>query len=102
MFEIFLEELSAKGGGVRAFDACARIARSRIADEPSAAAALLLISYVAQRFVESYDDQPLTMDAADEERVQFRAIIGMMEDAYASGSAEAKVEALNKVAGLAV
>ncbi len=60
LFTEFLTGLSQQGGSVRAYDKCAREARGRIAGEPENAAALLLIAYAAQHFVDAYDDQPLT------------------------------------------
>ncbi|MFC3722445.1 hypothetical protein [Neoaquamicrobium sediminum] len=98
MFDTLVTGLNEQGGGVRAYEACARAARARIADEPENAAALFLISFAAQRFVEAYDDQPLTVDAAGEELEQFTAFVSTLDAAWANGSAEAKLEALNTVA----
>ena len=98
MFDDLANGLNRQGAGVRAYEACARAARSRMSSEPENAAALLLISYAAQLFVDAYDDQPLTVDAAGEEFDKFREIVDTLDKAYTSGSADAKVEALNKVA----
>ncbi|MVA98591.1 hypothetical protein GN330_15190 [Nitratireductor sp. CAU 1489] len=98
MFESLAKGLNEAGRGVRAYDACGRAARMRIADEPENAAALLLIFHAAQRFVESYDDQPLSVELATEEYIQFTDIIGTLDRAYSGNSAEEKLDALNIVA----
>jgi hypothetical protein len=98
MFESLVKGISEAGGGVRAYDACGRAARSRIVDEPENAAALLLISHAAQRFVEAYDDQPLTVEKAAEELSQITGIVKLLDDAFTSGSADSKLGALNEVA----
>ncbi len=98
MFEVFLKELNELGGGVRAFDKCAREARARIASEPDNASALFLIAFAAQRFVEAYDDQPLTVDAATAERDAFQDVVKTLDKAFAGGSVDDKLSALNIVA----
>ncbi|MCG6114205.1 MAG: hypothetical protein MEQ84_03310 [Mesorhizobium sp.] len=98
MFNDLKTVLDDKGGSVRAYDAAARAARARLSAEPGNAAALLLVAYAAQRFVEAYDDQPLTQDAAGEERAQFEWIVDTLDAAFESGSADEKVKALNAVA----
>ena len=97
MFDAFVKDLNEQGGGVRAYDAAAREARARVAREPQNAAALLLISFAAQRFVDAYDDQPLTVEAAGEEFEQFSAIIATLDKGYA-GSGDDKLAALNAAA----
>lgn len=98
MFDAILKDLNENGGGVRAYDICARDARTRIGDEPANAAALLLIAFAAQRFVEAYDDQPLTVEVAGKEFDEFSAIVNELDKAYTAGTAEAKLGALNTVA----
>lgn len=98
MFNEFVQDLNQQGGSVRAYDKCAREARARIGGEPENAAALLLIAYAAQHFVDAYDDQPLTVEMAGKEFDHFGEIVRTLDDAYASGDADAKVTALNKVA----
>ncbi|MCR4268455.1 hypothetical protein [Nitratireductor sp. ZSWI3] len=98
MFDTFLKDLNEQGGSVRAYDGCARAARARIAAEPENAAALLLIAYAAQRFVEAYDDQPLSIKAAGEELEIFSDMVNTLDRAHKGGSAEEKLAALNAVA----
>lgn len=102
MFDVFLKELNDNGGSVRAYDAVARAARARIATEPQNAAALLLISAAAQQFVDAYDDQPLTSDAATEELSRFSALVTSLDKAYTSGSFGDQLKALNEVATVLV
>ena len=98
MFESLVKSINEAGGSVRAYDACGREARARIADEPQNAAALLLISYATQRFVDSYDDQPLTVEAATAEFEAFKSHILTLDGAFAAGSAEERLDALNQIA----
>ncbi|MEQ8750064.1 MAG: hypothetical protein RIC52_09845, partial [Amphiplicatus sp.] len=78
---------------------CGRAARARITGEPRNAAALLLISYATQRFVEAYDDQPLTVKEAAEELDEITQIVRLLDAAFSGGSEKAKLDALNDVAG---
>lgn len=96
MFQMLVKGLNEDGGGVRAYEACARTARARMAEEPENAAALFVIAIAAQRFVDAYDDQPLTVDAASQEFEQFRNLVETLDRAWSSGSAEAKIDALNR------
>lgn len=99
MFDVFMKDLNEHGGGVRAYDAVVRAARARVAGEPDNAAALLMISYAAQHFVDAYDDQPLTADAAAEEFQLFSSLLASLDKAYAGGaSAEEKLAVLNAAA----
>ena len=98
MFASLVKGLNEQGGGVRAYDACARAARARMASEPEKAAALLLISFAAQRFVDAYDDQPLTVEAAAAEFEQFKSYVDALDAGFAKGTDEAKLAALNAVA----
>ena len=98
MFQSLVEGLNEKGGGVRAYDAVARAAAARIPTEPDAAAALFLILVAAQRFVDSYDDQPLTVEAATAEFEAFKSHILTLDGAFAAGSAEERLDALNQIA----
>lgn len=98
MFDSLVKGLNESGAGVRAYDNCARNARARIADEPENAAPLLLISIAAQRFVDAYDDQPLSVEVAGQEFGLFSSLVKTLDEAYSSGSVEAKLGALNMVA----
>lgn len=99
LFDTLVKSLDEQGAAVRAYEACARAARGRILRETENAAALLLISYAAQRFVDAYDDQPLTLDAAGEELEQFASLVSTLENGFVEKmSAEEKVAALNAVA----
>lgn len=98
MFSSLIKGLDEQGGGVRAYDLCARAARARVAAEPQNAAALLLIAFTAQRFVDTYDDQPVTGEIAAAELAQFRDFVALLERGEADGSAAARLAALNTAA----
>lgn len=98
MFERFLEILDEKGGGVRAYEACANAARTRIKEEPEVAAPCFLIASAAQGFVEAYDDQPLSTTAAGEAYQAFKSDIQALSKAFSNGDAGERLETLNRVA----
>lgn len=98
MFDPLYQIVVEGGHGVRAYGACARAARERIASERENAAALMLIMTAAQGVVEAYDDQPMPVDIADGLLKKFGAMVKKLSTAYTSGSAEAKEAALNDVA----
>ncbi|POF32692.1 hypothetical protein [Roseibium marinum] len=98
MYESFVNVLREKGAGVRAYRECATVAREQIGHDDDNAAALFLISVTAQKFVDSYDDQPLTVEAAGKELERFSEIVGLLDQAYAEGSAAERIAALNAVA----
>lgn len=98
MFDSLVKELNEHGGGVRAYDMCARAARGRIESDPENAVALLLIAHAAQRFVEAYDDQPLTLEEAGESFKEFSKMVAALDSAHSGGNAEDKIAALNQVA----
>lgn len=98
MFSDLLKIVVDGGSAVRAYEDCARRARARIPSEPQNAAALLLISYAAQRFVEAYDDQPLPVEEANDELTRFSSMIRSLEETVESGDPKKELEALNGVA----
>lgn len=98
MFSDLLKIVVDGGYAVRAYEDCARKARARIPSEPENAAALLLISYAAQRFVEAYDDQPLPVDEANDELTRFSSMLKTLEESVSSGDPEQKLAGLNGVA----
>ena len=98
MFASLVKGLNEQGGAVRAYDACARAARGRVASEPENAAALLLIAFAAQRFVDAYDDQPLTVEVAGAEFDQFKSYVDTLDEGFSKGTADARLAALNAVA----
>ncbi|SDU16127.1 hypothetical protein [Stappia sp. ES.058] len=97
MFESLVEIVVDGGHGVRSYNSCAKAARARISSEPDNAAALTLIMFAAQGVVEAYDDQPLPIDAADALLDNFKGMVTTLDKAYADGSSDAKLAALNAV-----
>lgn len=98
MFMDLLKIVVDGGYAVRAYEDCARSARARVGAEPQHAAALLLIAFAAQRFVDAYDDQPLPVDEANDELTHFSSIVKALEESVATGDAKTELEGLNKVA----
>tara|TARA_R110002167_G_scaffold44741_15_gene134519 strand:- start:2094 stop:2432 length:339 start_codon:yes stop_codon:yes gene_type:complete len=89
--------IEANGKGVRAFGECGRQARDRIAENPDQAAAYFLLAVAADRFVDTYDDQPLLAPRADDEFLIFKNYVEQFEKARESGSDDAMLKALNDV-----
>lgn len=97
MFEHLLKIVVDGGHGVRAYGACAKAAREQMAKEPENAAALTLIISSALGVVEAYDDQPLSVDTAENLLASFKSMITKLSEGYATGSVDAKLQALNEV-----
>lgn len=98
MFENFLEILEQQGGSVRAYEACAEAARAYMHEAPETAAACFVIFSAARRFVDSYDDQPLSSSTAKQEYDAFKADIRALSDAYDKGSDSDRLAAINRMA----
>ena len=98
MFENFLEILEQQGGSVRAYEACAEAARSYMHETPETAAACFVIASAARKFVDSYDDQPLSSVAAKQEYEAFKADIRALGEAYGKGTDSDRLAALNRMA----
>ena len=98
MFESFVTGIEEQGRSVRAYEACASAARSQLLAEPDNAAAMFLISVIAQHFADTYGDQPLTVQNADAEFARFKSVVAVLDAAIASGSRKEQIAALNRVA----
>jgi len=90
--------LDEHGGSVRAYAICARTARSRAVEEPENAAALFLLAMAAQRFVDSFDDQPITVLETAKEREKIGGYITDLSEAFSQSDPGLKIAALNIVA----
>nr|WP_306267189.1 hypothetical protein [Pararhizobium sp. IMCC3301] len=89
--------IEANGKGVRAFGECGRQARDRIAGNPDQAAAYFLLAVATDRFVDTYDDQPLLAPRADDEFLTFKKYVEQFEKARENGSDAEMLKALNEV-----
>ncbi len=98
MFSDFHDLLEKNGGSVRAYEICARTARNRAVDEPENSTALFLIAMAAQRFVDSFDDQPISVNEVAKEGEKIGGYITNLSDAYNQPDPELKIAALNVVA----
>lgn len=95
-----VEIVESEGRGVRSYTECARVCQERINDKPDQAASYYLLKIAANRFVDAYDDQPLTSQAADRE---FSAFKGYADELFAveeESDPAKKLTAINKVAAL--
>lgn len=98
MFSDLHEILEKNGGSVRAYEICARTARSRAVEEPENSAALFLLAMAAQRFVDAFDDQPITVLEAASEGDKIGTYITDLSAAYSQPDPDLKISALNVVA----
>ena len=98
MFSDLLELIDENGRSVRAYEICARTARNRAIGELDNSAALFLLAMAAQRFVDSFDDQPITVDEAAREGEKIGGYITDLNDAYNQSDTGIRISALNKVA----
>ncbi|MBZ0217965.1 MAG: hypothetical protein K8F25_15510 [Fimbriimonadaceae bacterium] len=98
MFIDLLKLVDENGRSVRAYEICARTARNRAIDEPENSAALFLLAMAAQRFVDSFDDQPITVQEAKKEGEKISGYITSLNDAFDQSDADVRLTALNAVA----
>lgn len=98
MFKDLSEIIDENGRSVRAYEICARTARNRAISEPENSAALFLLAMAAQRFVDSFDDQPITVDEAAKQGEKIGTYIESLDAAFRSADCEEKLSSLNKVA----
>lgn len=86
------------GKGVRAYSECGRAARKCIKTQSDEAAAYYLLSIAADRFVETYDDQPLLSQGAEDAFLNFKSYVELLAATGRESDATAKLQALNRVA----
>ena len=98
MFDDLHKLLDEHGGSVRAYEICARTARSRAVAEPDNAAALFLLAMAAQRFVDAFDDQPITVQETAKEGEKIGGYITDLSAAFSQSDPAKKIAALNIVA----
>lgn len=98
MFDDLHKLLDEHGGSVRAYEICARTARNRAVEEPENSAALFLLAMAAQRFVDTFDDQPITVSEAAKEGEKIGGYITDLGEAFDQSDPAVKITALNLVA----
>ena len=90
-----IDVIEANGKSVRAYRECARIANEQLLENPKDASAFFVLGVAAQRFVESYDDQPLDEAGVAKAFERFSSFVSTLVDA--GEGAEARLTALNEV-----
>lgn len=87
-----------QGKGVRAYIECARRCREQIKNDADQAAAYLLLTIAADKFVDAYDDQPLLSQRAEDEFLHFKNYVEKLVETDQSASSDIRLAALNSVA----
>ncbi|MCR9138832.1 MAG: hypothetical protein NXI27_22715 [Alphaproteobacteria bacterium] len=87
-----------QGKGVRAYIACARLCRDQLKTRSDQSAAYLLLAVAADKFVDTYDDQPLLSQRAEDEFLHFKSYVDRLDEADRSSNADDRLKALNDVA----
>lgn len=86
------------GKGVRAYSEFATAARDCIKTQPDQAVSYYLLSIAADRFVETYDDQPLLSQGAEDVFQSFKNYVDELAAAEQSDDSAKKLQVLNRVA----
>ncbi|MGJ8532752.1 MAG: hypothetical protein ACSHYC_11280 [Alphaproteobacteria bacterium] len=86
------------GKGVRAYSECGRAARECIKTQSDQATAYYLLSIAADRFVETYDDQPLLSQGAEDAYLNFKSYVEQLAETEQENDAAKKLQTLNRVA----
>lgn len=93
-----LKIIEDNGKGVRAYSECGQAARECIKTQSDQAAAYYLLSIAADRFVETYDDQPLLSQGAEDAYVNFKSYVEQFVETELENDAGKKLQTLNRVA----
>lgn len=87
-----------KGKGVHAYSECAKLAREHLKTPSDQSAAYFLLAFVAGRFADTYDDQPLLSQIAESEFEKFKSYVDQLENADKSDNSTQKLDTLNRIA----
>lgn len=93
-----LKIIEDNGKGVRAYSECARAAREGIKTQPNQAVSYYLLSIAADRFVDTYDDQPLLSQGAEDVFQSFKSYVDQLAATEQESDAAKKLQVLNQVA----
>ena len=97
MLEDLVKTLEVNNYGVRAYEQVAQLCYKSIAEQPDMAIFFLTLSVMAERFVNQYDESPLTIAFADAQKDKILDTIEKMEKTLNESSAD-QVGLLNAVA----
>jgi len=96
MFEELVETLAMHNFGVRAYELFAQQCYQSAQVQTDHAVFFLTLSVMAERFVNQYDESPLTLTVADAQQEKVLGIIRQMEMTLHKNSI-AQIELLNSV-----
>ncbi|CAB1079414.1 hypothetical protein D1AOALGA4SA_7128 [Olavius algarvensis Delta 1 endosymbiont] len=96
MFKDLMKVLEQHNYGVRAYEHFSQMCYQSAKDQPDHAVFFLTLSILADRFVNQYDESPLTTTAADAQKDEILAIIASMEESVSSSAAD-QINVLNTV-----
>jgi hypothetical protein len=96
MFKDLLKVLEKHNYGVRAYENFSQMCYRSAKDQPDHAVFFLLLSVMADRFVNQYDESPLTTTAADAQKDEILEIIEKMEEAISTNAVD-QINVLNTV-----
>lgn len=96
MFEDLVKTLEIHNYGVRAYEQVAQLCYKSVAEQHDYAIHFLVLSVFAERFVNRYDEHPLTVGEADDEK---KRILGWIEKMEASllKSQDDQIRLLNNI-----
>ena len=96
MFEELVETLEMHNYGVRAYEQFAQQCYRSASVQPDHAIYFLTLRVFAERFVNQYEESPLTITVADAQKEKILGMIQKMEKALHKDST-ARIELLNSV-----
>lgn len=97
MLEDLVKTLEVNNYGVRAYEQFAQLCYKSVVEQPDMAIFFLTLSVMAERFVNQYDESPLTITVADAQKNKILRLIEKMEKTLNESSAQ-QVRLLNAVA----
>ena len=97
MFDEILQTLSENGKSGRAYGKVIELTSTAMKEDPSHATGYLLMSVLAERFMEGTGRLPITTLQVENAFEDFSKNANSLKDAYASGDFKSVEAALNKV-----
>ncbi|MEO0980779.1 MAG: hypothetical protein AAFY24_26200 [Pseudomonadota bacterium] len=93
----FIEIIEESGKGAQSYQECLREARRQLSASSQNAASYFILASVAEKFVDTFYDQPLLSQTADEQYDNFKDYVIRLSKAEETGDASIILDALNKV-----
>lgn len=92
-----VEIIDSNGKGVNAYIECHRACRDQLASQPDNAMSYFLLMFVAGRFADTYDDQPLLSQKAEEEFSNFKKYVEQLVAIENTSASNDKIGAYNSI-----